>query len=322
MYCRNCGHELGARAKFCKACGTQTMGRYDTQPKGSSPASHKIYLILGGIGAALVLVVMLVSTGSGSGVTEEGFAPLLTALKGADQGTGTSLINKSGINLDDPRSVVASTVVDILCDDGYEGSGGSGTIMDPDGIVLTNSHIIPQDNNENSTAISCVITLPDPRTGKIDEIYWAEPIIIPLVSNKYDLAFFQIGDPYVGNDGKTYGSYSHSFPSFSDIGCTNDDPRLGESVRVFGYPAISADGYYLTVTDGVISAIPNDGTIVTSAKVSSGNSGGLAVDENGCMVGVPAMISSGGGESLGIVLSNAIIQEFMNDYEAYLEISN
>ena len=319
MYCRNCGNPLNSQAKFCRNCGVQAANQ-NSEIKQSWLARYKVLLISGSVvGVLLVGFVLLPSDSVGSG---DSFAPLLAALKDADGAPHSSPIRKTGIDLSSRDDAVAGSVVDILCDDGGDGSGGSGTIVDPDGIVITNSHIIPQDSDENSTAINCVVTLPDPRTGKISEIYWAEPVLIPYVSNKYDLAFFEIGAPYVDKAGKAYGSTSGSFPSFWTNGCSNDDVRLGEAVTVYGYPTISAEGYYLTVTDGIVSAIPNDGTIVTSAKVSSGNSGGIAVDAGGCIIGIPSMISTDGDESLGIILSNAIIQEFLNDYGAYLEITN
>ncbi len=87
--------------------------------------------------------------------------------------------------------------------------------------------------------------------------------------------------------------------------------RLGESVRIFGYPALSG-GYSLTIIDGIVGSFPGDGLIVTSAKISAGNSGGLAVDQYGCRVGIPSMVSSDETESLGVIISNNLIYEFLD----------
>jgi hypothetical protein len=62
--------------------------------------------------------------------------------------------------------------------------------------------------------------------------------------------------------------------------------------------------------------------LVTSAKVDHGSSGGLAVDENGCMIGIPSMISSDGHESLGVIISNSIIGEFFEKFDNYVEVQN
>jgi S1-C subfamily serine protease len=89
-------------------------------------------------------------------------------------------------------------------------------------------------------------------------------------------------------------------------------------VRIFGYPAISG-GYSLTITDGIISSFPGGGEIVTSAKISRGNSGGLAVDKYGCMIGVPTLVSSDENESLGIIYSMSLVNEFTSEVSKYLD---
>lgn len=210
------------------------------------------------------------------------------------------------------QNKVAASVVNILCEDGDNSSGGSGTIIDENGLVLTNAHIIPQDKDGVLTVEECVITLPDPINGNIKEAYLGTPIIVPDISSEYDLAFIKIDKEYIDDEGQSYGTYPNTFPSFFKNGCENDNPILGESVRVFGYPAISADGFYLTITDGTVSSLPGDGTIYTSAKVSHGNSGGLAVDGKGCMLGIPTEVSSDENESLGIIYSNDKIADFLD----------
>lgn len=129
-----------------------------------------------------------------------------------------------------------------------------------------------------------------------------------------------IYEAYYNTDTQEYdGTYPRKFPAFNDTTrCTNEDIKLGEAVRIFGYPAISG-GYTLTVTDGVVSSFPGDGLIVTSAKISHGNSGGLAVDKNGCMVGVPSLVSSDENESLGVIYSMSLVNEFSNEVSAYLK---
>ncbi len=213
---------------------------------------------------------------------------------------------------------IVSSVVNILCDSDNESSGGSGTIIESDGIILTNNHIIPQDKKNNPLVEHCIVTLPDDQ-GKIKEIYYGEPIIIPGLSSDYDLAFIKISSAYTDDTGENYGAYPRVFPSFLPGGCENDSPKLGEKVTVFGYPAISGGGYYLTITDGIVSSLPNDGTIFTSAKVNHGSSGGLAVDKSGCMIGIPAMISGDENESLGVIISNDVIMEFINKLQTLLD---
>ena len=148
-----------------------------------------------------------------------------------------------------------------------------------------------------------------------------KPIVIPDISEKYDLAFIQIDDVYYDQEeGKAYGEYPKKFPAYdSDLYCKNENVKLGEFVRIYGYPAISG-GYALTITDGVVSSLlPDEGLIVTSAKISHGNSGGLAVDENGCRIGIPSMVSSDSAESLGVIISNNLISDFTDEVRIFLK---
>ena len=115
-------------------------------------------------------------------------------------------------------------------------------------------------------------------------------------------------------EGITYGEYPKQFPAYDGYCyCKNEHVKLGEPVRIYGYPAISG-GEALTVTDGVVSTLlPNEGLIMTSAKISHGNSGGLAVDQYGCRIGVPSMVSSDDAESLGVIISNDLIYKFIEE---------
>jgi site-specific DNA recombinase len=212
------------------------------------------------------------------------------------------------------QNKIISSVVNIWCSDGSDGdlSGGSGTLWTSEGMILTNAHIIPQDSDQNPIPAHCIVTLPN-SSGSAKDEYLGEPIIIPDISKEYDLAFIKIDGPYTDSNGVNHGPYPTTFPDYQDFGCYDNDVTLSEPVTVFGYPEISNDGNSLTVTTGVVSSIPGDGTIVTSAKVDHGDSGGLAVDENGCMIGVPSMISGDGDESLGIIKSYGTVQDFLND---------
>jgi S1-C subfamily serine protease len=61
----------------------------------------------------------------------------------------------------------------------------------------------------------------------------------------------------------------------------------------------------------VISAINAEG-IVISAKIDLGNSGGLAVDDKGCFLGVPTLVTYGDSESYGIIIPAADVYEFID----------
>lgn len=289
MFCKHCGKELPNGTRFCTQCGKDTGAR--SQRKSFFTKKRVIWGAI--IFAALLVAIMALAV----------FAP------------NTNVDNSTRKDLE-----IASSVVNIYCEGDSEDdvSGGSGTILTEDGLVLTNAHIIPTSDPNN---VGCLVILPDPTNGSPDEIYVAYPIVIPDLSEKYDLAFVQVHDVFYDEDeGKAYGEYPKKFPAYdSDKYCKNENVKLGEPVRVYGYPAISG-GYALTITDGVVSSLlPDEGLIFTSAKISHGNSGGLAVDQYGCRIGIPAMVNGDENESLGIIISNDLIYEFMGEVSSYLD---
>lgn len=217
---------------------------------------------------------------------------------------------------------VAQSVVNVLCESKVgNGSGGSGIIISEEGLILTNAHIIPHEkNNLYAQKTDCIVTLPDPITGLPKSLYIAKPIIIPTVSDEYDLAYLRISDGYYSKKKKSFlGDYPRKFPAFNNKDqCQDKDIKLGESVRIFGYPDISG-GKSLTITEGIVSSFPEKGLIVTSAKVSYGSSGGLAVNRLGCMVGIPSRFKSDDGESMGIIISKLAIDEFTNKVWDYMQ---
>ncbi len=311
MICLSCKKEIPKEDKFCGYCGHQTdvMGsqREDIQ-KTTTPKLlflQKRFLV--GIFVILILLIAYI---------------IFTDNPFSFKQTGKPLISQ--------EEIIAS-VVNILCPDSREPldlegeiSGGSGTILTSDGLVLTNSHIIPQDDKFLYTSeIGCLVVLPDKDTGAPKEIYLGKPVVMPELSENFDLAFIEIYDVFSDEDGYVYGEYPRLFPSITDNISSNlcfiQPPlKLGESIRIFGYPIISG-GYSLTVTDGIVSSFPEDGIILTSAKIGKGNSGGLAVDKDGCVVGIPSAVSVGEFENLGVIISGDLIFEFIEQSELVLE---
>lgn len=300
MFCTSCGKRILDNSQFCEFCGASVDPIIESRSSGVVPKSNKTKLskgkkiVLWTILAIVILLVVIYLVEPFLEPTEE---------------------EKQEIN----RQVISS-VVNVWCPsyDGEfsmesEGTGGSGTILYPEGIIITNSHLFPQDDefiyiHEKG----CFIILPDPDTGLPSEIYLGDPIVIPELSDNYDLAFIETYDVYTDpDDGYVYGSYPKEFPFFDDTyTCTDEYIKLGEPLTVYGYPSISG-GYSLTITEGIVSSFTEDGLIVTSAKISEGNSGGLVVDRHGCMLGIPTLISFDEYETLGIIIPSELIVEFI-----------
>jgi serine protease Do len=169
-----------------------------------------------------------------------------------------------------------------------QASLGSGLIIDKDGLVLTNNHVV-----EHATEVD--ITLFDKRSFRAKIIG---------TDQKMDLALLQIKD-LIPQEGEGLVSRArcargefHAVP----LG-DSDVVRIGESVFAVGNPF----GLQHTVTLGIISAKnrtiglgPFDNFLQTDASINPGNSGGPLFNLNGEVVGINAAIRSETGQSGGL----------------------
>jgi serine protease Do len=149
---------------------------------------------------------------------------------------------------------------------------GSGFIIDPSGLVVTNNHVIA-DADEVSVILNDGSTLKAEVLGR---------------DTKTDLALL-----------KVQSDKPLKAVTFGD----SDKLRLGEWVIAIGNP-FSLGG---TVTAGIVSARdrdiqsgPYDNYIQTDASINRGNSGGPLFNLEGEVVGVNTAIISPSGGSIGI----------------------
>lgn len=158
-----------------------------------------------------------------------------------------------------------------------EGGSGSGSIIDKQGYILTNVHVI-----QGATKI--YVSLFDGTQ------YEAEVIGQDLDS---DLAVIKFTPPE-GMELKTI-----SFGNSSEL-------RVGQRVIAIGNPF----GLERTITTGIVSGlgrpIQNSNNriirdmIQTDAAINPGNSGGPLLDTTGKMIGINTMIKSSSGSSAGV----------------------
>ncbi|MBB3661862.1 MULTISPECIES: trypsin-like peptidase domain-containing protein [Prauserella salsuginis group] len=185
---------------------------------------------------------------------------------------------------------VAPAVVSLEVTSGQNGGVGSGVMIDSDGYVLTNHHVVKQAADSDEADITAVFT---DGTRASAEVVGTDP--------KTDLAVIKVNvsNPVVIQVGKS-----------SDI-------APGDSVVAVGSPF----GLDNTVTEGIVSAVDRPVTapgqngdanvtydaIQTDAAINPGNSGGALVDSRGALVGINSMIRTvGEGEGGSIGLGFAI----------------
>ena len=168
---------------------------------------------------------------------------------------------------------------------------GSGTIVDPSGIILTNCHV----------AHPRAMGMPAPRaqtlaigmTGRSDEppalSYVAEVINL---APELDLAVLRIVSDMRGR------RVNLDLPHVS-IG-NSDSLDLADNIAIFGYPGIGGDT--ITFTSGSVAGFTRQrgvsakrAWIKTDATIAGGNSGGTAINHEGFLVGVPTQAAAGEG---------------------------
>ena len=155
-----------------------------------------------------------------------------------------------------------------------QNSLGSGVIVRPDGLIVTNKHVI-----EGADQINVVLA---------DRREFAATTV--LTDDRTDLAILKVE---AGKDSLPVMALRNS-----------DNLEVGDLVLAIGNPF----GVGQTVTSGIVSALARTRVtssdlnffIQTDAAINPGNSGGALVSMDGKLVGVNTAIFSKSGGSLGI----------------------
>jgi serine protease Do len=170
---------------------------------------------------------------------------------------------------------------------------GAGVIVDPDGYIMTNAHVV-----EGAQRIRVI--LPVPTTTTFEAAGAANAPVL---------------------DAKIIGSYKRADLALLKVDASNlptlrfsleRDPQPGELVFAVGSP----EGLQSSVSMGVISSAwrqpdPDSPMVYlqTDASLNAGNSGGPLVDVTGAVVGLNTFIlsSGGGSEGLGFAIPARIV---------------
>jgi S1-C subfamily serine protease len=172
---------------------------------------------------------------------------------------------------------------------------GSGFIINQDGTIVTNHHVVAE-------AQQIQVTLAD-RSSFEARVVGSDPIS--------DLAVLRIKPG------------THKLPTVP-LG-DSDQLQVGQTVLAIGNPF----GFQGTLTKGVISALERtirtesgallDEAIQTDAAINRGNSGGPLLDSQGRVIGVNTVIFTPSGGSIGIGFSTPVntLKFVLNDLVRY-----
>jgi S1-C subfamily serine protease len=238
------------------------------------------------LGGAVVAVIGLIAIAAGvvesDGGTTTTVAAPLTAPVDAKGEEDSNLVNQiykaDGDGVAFIESQIESQETESFSPFGEpepEGGGkatGSGFVIDTDGHVLTNNHVI-----EGASKVT--VKLGDSETSYDAEVVGTDP--------GTDIALLKVDAPAKEFHPLRLGRSS--------------DLEVGDPVVAIGNPF----GLDRTVTSGIVSALQRDiqapngfsisHVIQTDAAINPGNSGGPLINAEGAVIGINAQIATGGG---------------------------
>jgi putative serine protease PepD len=168
---------------------------------------------------------------------------------------------------------------------------GSGTILSKSGMILTNAHVAApaaRGGSANPDALAIGIVKSEDKPPVYS--YLAE---LKAADGYLDLAVIQIISTM---DGTKIDPNSLDLP-YVEIG-EPGNVHVGDGLFVFGFPGIGGDT--ITFTQGLVSGFASDEQVgdrawmKTDATIAGGNSGGLAADGGGHIIGIPTSLGAVG----------------------------
>jgi serine protease Do len=222
-----------------------------------------------------------------------------TAVRAAALAIGLSVVSASAATPGDIYHRAGPAVVFILASETLKtGNIGTGSIIRPDGLILTNAHLFRKGDRDRLTPDIHVYLKPQRVTGDhrrdLSKGYQARLL---AADPSLDLALLQIQVPDI----------QLSTLAIAD----SEQVGIGDPVYAIGHPE---QGGLWSLTAGVVSAVRRDfggvdgkNLFQTDASINRGNSGGPLLDSHGRMVGINAMIARKAADGMTITDVNYAI---------------
>jgi len=194
-------------------------------------------------------------------------------------------------------------------DSGKSGSGGTGSIIQADGLVLTNAHVVIEERTGKPYPRLSVFLKPARVTGDsrtdLSRMLRAR---VMAYSTPLDLALLKVESPPTPLPVVSFSESAHG--------------RIGDRVVAIGHPE---QGGLWTLTTGVISAevdnfngVKGKDVFQTETGLNRGNSGGPLLDSDGHMIAVNTAIARVAPDGLPITsisfsLKSSVAAQWLRD---------
>jgi S1-C subfamily serine protease len=251
--------------------------------------------LLGGLVVAVVGLIAIAAgvVDSGGGSTTTVAAPLTAPVDAKAEDGSSNVVNQiykadgeGVVFIESQLEATESEFLNPFGEPEAQGGGiatGSGFVIDNEGHILTNNHVI-------EGAEKVTVKLGESEKTHTAEVVGADP--------GTDIALLKVDAPAKELHPLTLGHSS--------------EVEVGDPVVAIGNPF----GLDRTVTSGIVSALqrqiqaPNgfsiNHVIQTDAAINPGNSGGPLIDAGGAVIGINSQIATGGGGDGNVGIGFAI----------------
>lgn len=217
-----------------------------------------------------------------------------------------------------PREIyeqVAPAVVMVMGypETGTRGNGGTGSIIQSDGLVLTNAHVIIEEATGRPFPRLMVYLKPDRVSGdQKRDLSRGSTARVVAYSQPLDLALLKLDEVKA----------PLTIVTLSD----SETARIGDHVVAIGHPE---QGGLWTLTTGTISAefdhfkgVPGKHVFQTEAGINRGNSGGPLLNQQARMVGVNTAIARMAADGMPIAsisfsLKSAVVTQWLSRHGVF-----
>ena len=186
------------------------------------------------------------------------------------------------------RAILATVVVIVPVEGSDEESWGSGSIISAEGYILTNLHVIGDETTgELYNRDGLIIIGVNSAQDQPPEVAYQAELV--KANTDLDLALLRIsalvnGDPLPGPLSLVAVPVGNS-----------DTVQIGDTLSVLGFPELG--GETVTLTRGTVSGFHDDAGLArawikTDTEINRGNSGGLALNDAGELIGIPTFVGT------------------------------